>query len=1111
MARVTRQQAKVRQAEGNPPSPPPELPAARRKKRAPKSTQTVITPEDIEDEASSSQQDQAVPDQTLREGNAGGYVHHAQDAESTREQQDSLSDDADAFPLNSTSKEPLASLERASPEFRVASLEAGPEAGPEVINTTTPSPSNTSVLFAQVLSSPVTPSSSGLAPMVVASPQIAQALSARVSPSPSGLAPTAVASLQTIGEPSTGLQSVSTQTDGLAASVASPVIHITSQSDRQAVVVRDVSVQTNPHHETFKTISRYGFNSDISVIPESCDITLHLGGGREIRITKVSEMSIRKFSDILEKQREVSYERNWLTTAELAEAKQAAADTRLAAAAAEAQMLLSAENKRKRDEQIIEMPEPESQRRRMNPSPTPAPKPTQKSKRRMLWGRSGMGKSLRATQMALARRSPSSEHEVNPYNTNGELSLAGKTNSNDQQDDLIYEGPTGGNAMTDIVNADNAPPSDTQLMTAAPEADGVGGLAATQNDQQPPQTPQRGSWLPSMFTSALSYVPSIRRRQAPATPRANAPISRDHRVAQTEPRRPMPAHSDFGQRLLISQAAAQKSFRSKENIDSMRRVKEERDRIAFEWAKLEEQRKVTEEARRLAEEDRKVTEQEKQDVADAHRAALASQKIGSKRQRISPRVIPNPKGVSFGLDEDFFCDSDSESGGEEDPDTSRKSRRTSGPDHSSSDPTPNKYSAMAKRSYTSPSDRANKYTGSRFADSPPNVFGQSTTYTGLTISKDDPNFNHSGHFEVPWSPSSSEGDSGEEDEVATPAVDKPQSLAPSPTQGTAAQTSDSTVTTASPQKPAQEPMFPPTTPAQRFNGAAAADKVWDPEAAKTLERNRELLRAKIAGHSRSVLSPKDIQNSPSKPHVFSQPETQSTVQPTETPLFFQPKQVDTGVANASAEEPTGSWDVNNGFSILGAAKKTSPKSTAQKLTETLPFVQERLNGLQSYDSYQQTMDAKAKALVESSWEARDETVAIEDFRSTFTHYLAAQKEDAAVAAPSHSETPRRIVDDDDITDDEDDESLYDDDDDEGDDDEEYHEDVGDSEDEELLDESEEDDQPQVHTLPTPNAFENFHMNPKVAAFLNAQWTPEDEAHASEEFKTQLASASQAAF
>ncbi|KAL8887591.1 MAG: hypothetical protein Q9192_006297, partial [Flavoplaca navasiana] len=1005
MGRVTRQQAKIREAEGIPPSPPTELPngGTRRRKRAPNSTRTIIAPETIEDASSSSQQDQTVPDQTLREGNAGGYVHHAHNVESTREQQDSLSD-ADLFLQNFTPDHVLALSAHKNAEAKAAS--------PGVNHRPTPSPSNTSALFAQILHSPspnglvpeavASPNSSspsGLAPRVVPSPNFpssnsltSEAVVNPHSPSSNGLTPEpvvspnsptfialipgVVSSRPVSGEQATAVQSVSTQTDRLAASVASPNIHTSPQSENQTVVGRDASAQTDHLLETFKEMGRYGFNSGIAAMPEYCNITLHLGDGKEIRINRVSDTSIRLFGDMLLEERDLSYDRNWLTYEEIAEfeAKKAAAESKSSAAAEvtklpaapavpEAQVTVSSENKRKRDEET-EMPEP--QRRRINPSPTPAPRPIQNSARRMHWARrgNGMGKSLKATQLALARGTSPSDHDGGPYNNNGELRLSRSTQSQDENDDPFEGGHTGSVSATTDPAQDTASHSDTRFLTAPLEGDLNDESAVIQYDEPPPQTPQRGSWLPSVVTSALRYVPSIRRRHvAPETPQAKT--AWNQRVAQTEPRRPMPTHSDFGQRLQSSQLAAQKTFRSKENIDTIKKVKAERERISFEWAKLEEERKLTEEARRIAEEERKVTEQEKQDVADAHRAALSSQPTGSKRRRASPRVIPNPKGVSYGLDLDFFYDSNSEE--EQETNASRKSRRTSGPEHSPSDThllnTPNNLTARANGLYTSPNDHATTYTGFRFADLPPNVFGQSTTHSELTIAKDDPRFNHSGHFEIPWSPSSSEEDS---DEEATPVVDKSQSVAPSSTQDTASPASDSTASTSSPPKPAQGPVVPPVTPAQKFGGVAT-DKRWDPEAAKTLERNRELLRAKIAGQSRSVLSPKDIQYSPSKPHVSSQPDTQDAPQTTAPAIFFQPQQANAGAPNAPIEKLVGSQSEEGGFSILGAASRTSPKSTAQKLTETLPFVQERLNGLQSYTTYQQTMDRKAMEYLESLW------------------------------------------------------------------------------------------------------------------------------------------------
>ncbi|KAI4219716.1 MAG: hypothetical protein L6R36_008131 [Xanthoria steineri] len=1167
MGRLTRQQAKIREAEGNPPSPPTELPrgAPRRRKQAADTTQPIITSETTEDASSSSQQqDHTVPDQTLREGNAGGYVNYAQDAEGaedTREQKDSLSD-ADRFLQDFTPDCVLATSGQHSAEEEVVRPEvihkptpspsdADPDADPgrflrdyspddvlatsgqhsaeedvvrpEVIHTPTPSPSDAcpyledytpdeilaiyrrhmpekEVVRPEVMHTP-TPSPSNMAPSNT-SAIFAQILNPTQSPPVNGLATKAGPTSLSTGEQATRVQSVSTQTDGLAASVASPIIHTTRQPHSQPIVVRDASAQTDHRLDTFKAMGRYGFNSGIANIPEFCDITLHLAGEREIRITRVSDSTIRAIADMLENERESSYGRNWLTSEEIAEAeaeakkaaaeareaeaKKAAAEAREAAAearlaAARAQVNVSPENKRKRDDEIDR---PEARRRRISLSPPPVLKPRQHPARRMNWRR-GMGKSLRATQAALPQDTSLLNPGAGPYNANGELLLSRKSHSQNQHEDLIEGDPAGNIAVTNSVPVEIISSSDVQGHTAPSEADLDDGPAPTQIDEPPPQTPQRGSWLPSMFTSALRFVPNIRRRQATST--ADAP---DQRVAQTEPRRPMPMHSDFGQRLQTSQLAAQKTFRTKENIDSIRKVKAERDKISLEWEKLEE-------ARRIAEEERKTLELEKQDVADAHRAALSSEPTSSKRRRHSPRVIPNPKGVSYGLDPDFFYASDSED--EEDANASRKSRRTSGPDASPSDTrlpnTPNSSKVPATGSYTSPSEQATTYTGSRFADSPPNVFGQSPPGFKLTIAKDDPRFNHSGHFELPDFSSSSEEDSGEEEETASPFADKSRSAQPSATTGNAASTS-------SLQKPVGASMFPPATPAKK-SGVATAEKRWDPEAAKTLERNRELLRAKIAGQSRSVLSPKDIQNSPNKPHVPNQLGSQQAVQPTVPAIFFQPPQADPGAPVAPSETSIESQEDEGGFSILGAARRTSPKSTAQKLVETLATQRDRLTGLQSYEMYQQNMDAEARGLVESTWDARDDAAAAESFQTTYADFVTSQKQDTARPEPSISRTFPRVADDnDDVIDDEDHASLYDDDEDH--DDEEHGDDAGD----ELPDESEQDGRTnRAHTLPTPTALQGFNMDPEVAAYLADRWTAEDEAYAKENFKTGYATQS----
>ncbi|KAL8768253.1 MAG: hypothetical protein Q9209_005484 [Squamulea sp. 1 TL-2023] len=1083
MGRVTRQQAKIREAEGIPPSPPTELPAelggTRRRKRIAKSSRYIITSETDEDVSSSSQQDPTVPDQTLREGNAGGYVHAAQCAESTREQQNSLQA-ADLFLLNF-----LPPYAVASPQHHGAEEITAP---PEVIQTPTPSPSNTSALFAQILNPAKSPSGVGLAPKLF--------------------------SPQSTGDQATVIRSVSTQTDGPAASIASPTSANTSRQSIQ-IVTRDVSTQTGHRPKTFRPMGRYGFDTGISILPNFCNITLHLDDGKEILISKVTASSIRKIGDIFLNDGGLSYEFNWLTPQEVGAAEAEAKDR---AAVPEAKDLVSPANKRKRDE---ETDIPEAQRRRTDHSPAPTSaagsalktvaKPAYRSarsaRRMQFMGKNGngLGRSLKAMQTALPEGSPSARSDAGPYSNNGELLLSSKVSADEQHDDPVDSGPVASIATTNSAITDTASHGDPQFPLANADADLSGEAAITQSYDQTQQTPQSGSWLPKLVSSAIRYVPGIRRRQAPtATPQASMANVRiaDQRAAQTEPRRPMATHSDFGQRLQNAQLATQKIFRTKENVDAMRKARAERERIKEEWAKLEEQKKITEE-------ERQITEKEKQDVADAHRAALANQQTGAKRPRLSPRVIPNPKGASYGLDLDFFGDSD-ESDNDQDASPSRKSRRTSGPDHSPSTismaNTPNIQNGNTTGSRTSPNQRATEYTGSRFSDSPPNVFGQSMAQSGPSISKDDPRFNHSGHFEVPWSPSSSEDDSGEEEDVATPVVDKSQSVPASATHDTVGQGSDNAVSAAaSPQKPAQGPMFPPVTPTSK-RPVAPPETRRDPEAAKTLERNRELLRAKIAGQSRSVLSPKDIQTSPSKAHV-SQAITQQTVQPTAPALFFQPKQASLTVPDAPIGIPIGSQDKDDEFSILGAASPRSPKSNARRLAETLPTVQGKLSGLQSYDHYQQTMDSKVKELLESSWKASDETASGEEFRPAFMDFVASQEQESPVPAMTRIESLRQLVDDDEAIDDEDHASLYedeDDSDDEGNDN--AEEDEPYNEEEALLDESEDDDGNTAITPPSATAFEDFPMDPTVAAFLKDHWTAEDEAYASDEFKTQLASA-----
>ncbi|KAL8799146.1 MAG: hypothetical protein Q9182_006121 [Xanthomendoza sp. 2 TL-2023] len=1043
MARKTRQTSKLREAEGIPPSPPTELPTElsgtrrSRKKKTLFSTQTLITSETDEGASSattsSSQQHQSVPDQTLREGNAGGYIVSP----------------------------------RSSPSY-IGLVHQG------VPNSTTP------------------------------------------------IKPTAV------------VQSVSTQTDGLAAPATFQVADRIELSRRQEITC-DAAVQTETRLQPFKPLFLYAYNNALQALPDFCSVTLHLDGGREIRISEASAITIRTISDILQRDPTSWYERNWLTPQEIAEAE--------AKAKAESERQQQSAGKRKRNEDT-EMPQ--AQKRRITPSPTPSANMTRRV-RFMQMNRSGPGRSL-----AAMRADPLGEGEADPYNEDGELQLFDATPSFTLDDDRITNEPIAGPSTQDIGTPDEASRGDEQSPppnegTSAPDTQDSG-VESAQIDEQPSQMPQTGSWrLGSLVNSVSRYVPgfSWQRRRLAAPQISTTPIARDRNqaIAQTEPRRPatMAGHSDFATRLQNSHIAAKKTFRTKENIEAMKKLKAEKEKIKEEWANLAEQRRIAEQEKLEIAESKRITELEKLDIEDAHRAAFANQQPGSKRQRVSPRVIPNPKGVSYGFDPAYFCvDDDSEEEEVEASSPSRKTRRISGPDHSSST-TPmakTQISPSAPALHTSPSGRATEYNGSHFSESPPNVFAQATVPSRPVPTKNDPNFNHAGHFEVPWSPVSSDEDSDEESagekEVSTPVVDKsppsstthpstgndsyyaapasspPKSaMASSPPKSATASFPPKSATTSSPPKSvtasslpksATASMIPPVTPAPKRVFAAPEAK-RDPEAAKTLERNRQLLRAKMAGKNKSVLSPKDIQN-PNKVQVPSQAATQPTPQLTNDGIFFQPQPTATGPPAAPAND--------NGFGFLGAANQKAPKSPARMLAETLPSVQDKLNKLQSYNAYQQAMDPRVSQALESSWKEADETTAGNHFSSRFKEFSEARKQDSAELAKPPQSRDFRQASDDEATDDEDHASLYEDEDNNVHKEQEIHADDGlfeetNEDDEGPSEESEEDNSVTPPLTALPTAFRNYSMDPAVAAYLKEQWTAEDEAYAGDEFMTQLSS------
>ncbi|KAL8921419.1 MAG: hypothetical protein Q9208_005745 [Pyrenodesmia sp. 3 TL-2023] len=1150
---TTRHRAALRRAEGLPPSPqneaalPRELrePQRRKKKvqRSTRSTRSTATPDSEEDPAS--QQNQEVPAQTLREGNAGGYIR-----ENTSEQQDFLpepqsqsselqQEQSDVAQEHGSSDEATAVIPEISGSRSVQSVQT-PTHFPGLPNLSRKTqPRSVPSIFREVLSR--TSPQAHVSPTHSAVEQVTAAVS--VSTQTDGQHAAAVSPLPIAISPAHTRPSVHT-----AATQTSPIIpraspkHIISST-------RTISTQTVAPADKFRPLSLYNFRSELAVPPQSCTMTLCIGNEKEIRISKVPSAALDRIKEILH-DRNLVFERNWLTREE------AAAESAAAAAVAAQEIEANGKQpqssaKRKRDD--TNDITPSARRRRIEPahSPTPAPQLSPNPfrersfmRRKGRLGRSLAGRSQTATPLrpeSSSTDAPATTDSTVRYGRDGTLRLLGAphhdphrngsagegsaavaatpgNNSDDEGDSESIlewtEGPywsSNRNPTNQAVNSSNLPaatdaePSPRVLQDTSPGA-------SEQTLLEEPATPsagpsQQSGWrLGSIFTTARRLIPGIRQRQAPVEapqtirPTARTQVSVDshspepsQRGAQTEPRRQdqrpdqasIEPTSSFAQRLRGSQSITQKTFRTKENIEEIKRVKMEKEKIRAEWAKLDEERKIT--------------EQERKDVEDAHRAAYASQQPGSKRSlRPTPRVIPNPKGVSYGLDPAYFESSDED---EEEPTEAtpsrtrpmRKARRLHGPDQSriGQDGKLNDQDNLFSKSIrTSSNDQALQYLGSHFSESPPNAFEVSAAHSEAgeqvrenlkSTSSEDDNFNHSGHFQVPISPTSSEEDESEvvsqeprqDTTQGTPLTEssvsssgKRPSSAAQDTVTRDSSTQDTTVTPAAATSSARdsEVMKAPATPAQKPRSL---------DASKTLEQNRQLLRDRMAAVQSGKLVPSP-QNSPEKAQVAKPilqaptsqagaPRLSSVAQheessksraPVEESLFVEP-------ATAAAKDD---------FSILGAADRATSESP-YLFVDTLP---PEISELHAYQDYQAKMDTTVKEFVESTWEARDDEEAASAFNSAFAEFFdpeQAEKEAQASSATQNAGDEEPFVD----NPDDDESSFY-------------------SDEEERIS----GDQLLSEILSTSTG--TFVMDPAVSTFLDSQWTPEHEASAGDDFK-----------
>ncbi|KAL8939660.1 MAG: hypothetical protein Q9216_003236 [Gyalolechia sp. 2 TL-2023] len=1157
----TRHKSALRRAEGHPPSPqneddiPRELREnSRRQKRAPRSNRSnrsTVTPDSEED--GRPKQDPITTAQALREGNAGGYVVH----NNTSEQQSSFPEPEDPSPAFQPRKT-IGTHESPSSEGTTTAAEAPPAGNAaEVVHTPPHSPIFPNLSTPELLSTFKVSSKSRHAQRTRRNEQPPEEQAVQEKP-------------------------VSIQTDEQYALTVIPTIAHTSPK-----IIRPqrhtASVQTDTPADRFRPLSLYDFRSELVDPPESCTITLHLNAEREIRISKVSLAAIHEIKNILHN-RNFTYERSWLTDEETAAlSATAAAVAKAEAEAAEKQHQVS--NKRKRDDEIDT--NHNAQRRRIESTATPTPISTSLSKsvrlRSRLRFKRGSSSQFQSATSSM-QRVPSPDDSSKPtsstvnYGRDGDLQLlrgrrkirlqnglsvessvdqvALRTNDSDDEGGsegiLLFPNMASANRAMFGDSPDSGPGTSAQTSVTAHEPfnNTIHATPTRPTDQaldgEPTtaliETPQTSNWgLGSLFNTARRFIPGIRGQRAPfAAPQTNRPAVRtqntldDHdaassqRGAQTEPRKQdqrtdaiaLESTSNFAQRLRDSQSATQRSFRSKESIEELRKLKAEKEVLKAEWARLEEERKIT--------------EQERQDVEDAHRAAYAGQQPGSKRPlKISPRVIPNPKGVSYGLDPAYFDSSDEEEETSPSRFHPRKTRRIHSPDRSR-----NKNDGVLNDQNTSfvgglpapSSDEATHYRGSRFSDSPPNVFSVATPSsnnrvltpkdTGSTrLRIDDPGFNRMGHFSVPLSPSSSEEDETEEASPENPTVQQFVSR-PSDKDKSGSQISNDAGAIASASKIDTVPRLPVTPGPQQGAREIRFGKLNDPS--KTLEQSRQELRAKLIGKGgKSVLSPKDIAASPVKLKISSKTSKTSVEQKKSSKRRSSKDK--TSISPSSKEtkskSPSSSGvDIDRlaspnsgdaeGFSILGAATRSNEESPQRSREEALPGVHASVSQLHAFEDFQPKMDSTVRDYLESSWEARDDEASAGTFQSALSAYHVPEQQDVqshaastalktVSAGPSindledyeddaaYSTAPKNPIAEssvDDLADDEADSAVL-------------HEEVK--------------TPAAVSEVPggtsralnaiKPNTVSNETLDPAVAAFLNSQWTSKDEQDATSEF------------
>ena len=584
---------------------------------------------------------------------------------------------------------------------------------------------------------------------------------------------------------------------------------------------------------------------------------------------------------------------------------------------------------------------------------------------------------------------------------------------------------------------------------------------------QSPETPRSSRWgIGKFFSSARSYLPGTRRDSSSTSPspqhhfqsEPRARVSRDNAAAQS-------SVSDFSQRLRDSHPSKRKSFRTKESIDEIKKVKAEKARLDEEWKLLEKEKET------LA--------RQQIDVEKAHRA-LYGRKQGEKKRKVpSPEVIPNPPGVSYGIDDDYFCCDSSFDSEENSPlGNPNKRSRIEGPDSPS---TAHQISALGSTGKAN--DVAIPYNGVFFTDKPANTF-QDDSEKAKQDKKAEQDRELAKQLDAQeaedrervakwkewerarrtpaarnklFAPYQSVLEEACEEEppqdAMRSAVQAPQQPIPvtKPTEDLSKPRKEAS--TAVPAEVTDVANRTPFEPAQNKSAPLLSAGVRPDE---ILKSKRAVLRENIA----ALNLPTQVQ---SPPHSFGSrtKEQQRTIG---SALAGSATQSQLGASNSNQQEKDG------GLSILGAATRAPPqKRNEEILSETLLGSPSATAAFDAYNEYAKShMDPKVADLIEKTWTGKDSEIASSEFEKGFASSVAKQQNDGRRAEVQAKAKGFQGADSGDV---------------------------------DLGAESEASD---VHSsgpaTPVLPAADEFNMDPVVRTLLDSSWTEQDTKHAVVDFE-----------